>query len=76
MEPGPESIGMAMGVSEMSCLVRASLLSSIVIRLEPVTMPQAVFATIRPPVTVTLTGFSGSIAGPRTTVPFSANWLP
>ena len=49
MEPGPDSIGMAIGVSEMSCLVRASLLSSIVMRLEPVTMPQAVFATIKPP---------------------------
>ena len=40
---------MAMGVSEMSSLVRASLLSAVVMRLEPVTMPHAVFATINPP---------------------------
>jgi hypothetical protein len=33
----------------MSSLVLASLLSSVVIRLEPVTIPHAVFATISPP---------------------------
>src|SRR5580704_6177413 len=49
IDPGPESIGIAMGVSEMSCLVLASLLSAGVMRLSPVTMPQAVLATISPP---------------------------
>jgi hypothetical protein len=49
IDPGPESIGIAMGVSEMSGLVLASLLSAGVMRLSPVTMPQAVLATISPP---------------------------
>jgi hypothetical protein len=44
MEPGPESIGIAIGVSEMSSLVRASLLSAMVMRLEAVTIPHAVLA--------------------------------
>src|SRR5689334_22100412 len=49
IEPGPESIGIAMGVSEMSSLVAASALSAMVMRPLPVTIAQAVLATIRPP---------------------------
>jgi len=49
IEPGPESMGMAIGVREMSALVMASSLSAVVSRFSPVTIPQAVLATIRPP---------------------------
>jgi hypothetical protein len=38
--------------------------------------PERQPATISPPFTVTLTPTSGSIAGPRTTVPLRANRLP
>ena len=49
IDPGPESIGIAIGVSEISSLVVASSLSAAVKRFPPVTIPHAVFATIRPP---------------------------
>ncbi len=49
IDPGPESIGIAMGVREISSFVLASELSAAVIRLLAVTMPHAVFATIKPP---------------------------
>ena len=38
-----------MGVSEISSFVLASWLSAAVIRLDAVTMPHAVLATMRPP---------------------------
>ena len=49
IDSGPDSMGMAIGVSEISSFVLASLRSAGVMRLLPVTMPQAVLATIRPP---------------------------
>src|SRR6267143_2802312 len=49
MAPGPESSGIANGVSEISSLSVASSVSATVMRLVEVTIPQAVLATIRPP---------------------------
>ena len=51
IEPGPESMGIAIGVREISLLAAASSVSAGVIRVEAVTMPQAVWATISPPAT-------------------------
>ena len=49
MAPGPASIGIAIGLNEMSSFCSASAVSAGVVRLVAVTIAQAVCATMSPP---------------------------